>query len=43
MTKQEFKDLVGKKLLFLDGATGSNLQKKRDAKRRLPGKMDFGK
>ena len=28
MTKQEFRDLVGKKLLFLDGATGSNLQKR---------------
>lgn len=28
MTKQEFKDLVEKQLLFLDGATGSNLQKR---------------
>ena len=28
MTKQEFKELVGKQLLFLDGATGSNLQKR---------------
>ncbi len=28
MTKQEFRDLVKEKLLFLDGATGSNLQKR---------------
>ncbi len=28
MTKQQFKDLVEKQLLFLDGATGSNLQKR---------------
>ena len=28
MTKQQFRELVGKQLLFLDGATGSNLQKR---------------
>ena len=28
MTKQQFKELVEKQLLFLDGATGSNLQKR---------------
>lgn len=28
MTKQEFKEFIDKKLLFLDGATGSNLQKR---------------
>lgn len=28
MTKQEFHDLASKKILFLDGATGSNLQKR---------------
>lgn len=28
MTKQQFKELIDKKLLFLDGATGSNLQKR---------------
>ena len=28
MTKQQFKELVDKQLLFLDGATGSNLQKR---------------
>ena len=28
MTKQEFRELAEKKLLFLDGATGSNLQKR---------------
>lgn len=28
MTKQEFRELIEKKLLFLDGATGSNLQKR---------------
>lgn len=28
MTKQEFRDLIENKLLFLDGATGSNLQKR---------------
>ena len=28
MTKQEFRELVKKQLLFLDGATGSNLQKR---------------
>ena len=28
MTKQQFKELIEKKLLFLDGATGSNLQKR---------------
>ena len=27
-TKQQFKDLAKKQLIFLDGATGSNLQKK---------------
>lgn len=28
MTKQEFRDLLNKKVLILDGATGSNLQKR---------------
>ena len=28
MTKQQFEELIDKKLLFLDGATGSNLQKR---------------
>lgn len=28
MTKQQFKELIEKQLLFLDGATGSNLQKR---------------
>ena len=28
MTKQQFKELIENKLLFLDGATGSNLQKR---------------
>lgn len=28
MTKQEFKEFIDKNLLFLDGATGSNLQKR---------------
>ena len=28
MTKQQFKELANKQLLFLDGATGSNLQKR---------------
>ena len=28
MTKQQFRELVNKQLLFLDGATGSNLQKR---------------
>ena len=28
MTKQQFKEMVEKELLFLDGATGSNLQKR---------------
>ena len=28
MTKQQFRELVEKQLLFLDGATGSNLQKR---------------
>ena len=28
MTKQEFRELVKKQLFFLDGATGSNLQKR---------------
>ena len=27
MTKQEFRELVEKKIVILDGATGSNLQK----------------
>lgn len=41
MTKQEFREFYQNKLIYLDGATGSNLQKA-VSYRRLPGTVDPG-
>ncbi len=41
MTREEFQGLLKGYPIYLDGATGSNLLK-RDAGRRLSGRMDFG-